>query len=116
MNVGCAREPVSGASRSSADANFKDWTSPFGGDKGVHMHEFGKIIRVVCGHQWTSVDEWVDCLHRLAELSDDDINCLSAMADRDNPRRCRRRPLLPGKASAADSTTLRDGGLVFRTY
>lgn len=37
------------------------------------MAEFDDLSRVLCRHEWPSVECWVECLCRLAELSDDEI-------------------------------------------
>lgn len=39
----------------------------------VCMAEFDELSRVLCRHEWSSVDCWVECLCQLADLSDDEI-------------------------------------------
>lgn len=53
------------------------------------MRDFAKMNRVVCGHRWTAVEEWVDCLHRLSELSDDELHRLAAGGAGDRRHRSR---------------------------
>ena len=42
------------------------------------MQDTEKMCRVICGHRWNGLDEWVDCLYRLAELTDEEISQISA--------------------------------------
>jgi hypothetical protein len=44
----------------------------------VIMQDTEKMCRVICGHRWNGLDEWVDCLYRLAELTDEEISQISA--------------------------------------
>lgn len=44
----------------------------------VTMQDTEQMCRVICGHRWNGLDEWVDCLNRLAELTDEEINRLSS--------------------------------------
>ncbi len=37
------------------------------------MAEFDEMCQVLCRHDWPSLDCWVDCLCRLADLSDAEI-------------------------------------------
>ena len=40
------------------------------------MEDTERMWRVLCGHRWNGLDEWVDCLYRLASLSDEEIHQL----------------------------------------
>ncbi len=44
------------------------------------MAEFDEMSRVLCRHDWPSLDCWVDCLCRLADLSDAEISELDRRA------------------------------------
>ena len=44
------------------------------------MTDADKMERVICGHHWDRIDEWVDCLFRLADLSDEEITQLVGSA------------------------------------
>ncbi len=44
------------------------------------MSEMQELSRILYRHDWPSVERWVDCLSRLAELSDDEICELERLA------------------------------------
>lgn len=51
------------------------------------------MIRILCGHQWRCLQEWVNALDELADLSDAEVdatslipNTRSMKSDKENPR------------------------------
>lgn len=44
------------------------------------MSELQELSRILYRHDWPSVERWVDCLSRLAELSDEEISELERLA------------------------------------
>lgn len=49
------------------------------------MAEIDDMSRVLCRHEWSSLDCWVECFCRLAELSDDEICELDRRARAEQP-------------------------------
>jgi hypothetical protein len=39
----------------------------------VIMRDIEQMNRVICGHRWNGLEEWVDCFYRLASLTDDEL-------------------------------------------
>lgn len=45
------------------------------------MPNLDKLVRNLLLHRWDSLDDWVDSVERLADLSDPEIDDLSRWAD-----------------------------------
>lgn len=50
------------------------------------MSDLQEISRVLYGHDWTSVDQWVSKLDQLADLTDDEIAELERLGKPQSPR------------------------------
>lgn len=43
------------------------------------MRDLEDMSRVLCGHSWTSVGDWVRAVHELADLNDNEVDKLTAL-------------------------------------
>ena len=72
------------------------------------MSDLQEISRVVCRHDWTSVDQWASTLDQLADLTDDQIAELERLGKHDAPssRNIGDRPAAGWQASAGGRSSL----------